>query len=299
MLLLTNASSVPHKLQLVTGSAATVDVHASWVDYSNANPPVVQGDTMGSLNTAITTATTTDIVAAPAANEVRNVKTLHIRNKHASTSTDVTVVLDQNGTDFELHKANLGPGEQLEYVEGIGFFEVQAAVTSTTGGSTNFASSSSAAGFSSDTYVTGSALDLDALGAPTVGRCYHWRLIVSKTAAGTATPIVTVRVGTAGTTSDTARLTFTWGAGTAAVDRGEIEMEALFTTVGASAVLRGKANFTTNLTTTGLSNAVKALQVTSSAFDATVANSIIGLSYNGGASASHTIEYVGAYTDNF
>lgn len=124
MLLLTNASSVPHKLQLVTSAAVTVDVHASYVDASNAVPPVVQGDTMGSLNTAITTATTTDIVAAPAANEIRNVKTLHIRNKHATLSVDVTVVLDQNGTDFELHKTTLRAGDMLEYVEGLGFFTV-------------------------------------------------------------------------------------------------------------------------------------------------------------------------------
>jgi hypothetical protein len=40
----------------------------------------------------------------------RNVKTLHIRNKHASTSTDVMVVFDQNGTDFELWQVNLAPG---------------------------------------------------------------------------------------------------------------------------------------------------------------------------------------------
>jgi hypothetical protein len=63
MLLLTATTD---KLQLVTGSAATVDVHASYVDASQANPPVVQGDTMGRQNTAITTAATTDIVAAPA-----------------------------------------------------------------------------------------------------------------------------------------------------------------------------------------------------------------------------------------
>jgi hypothetical protein len=108
-----------------------------------------------------------------------------------------------------------------------------------------------------------------------------------------------VRVGTAGTTADTARLTFTWGAGTAAIDRGEIELEALFTSVGAgtSAVLRGKANWTTNLSATGLSSNVHALQVTSAGFDSTVANSVIGLSYNGGASAVHTVEWSTAFTD--
>jgi hypothetical protein len=112
------------KLQLVTGSAATVDVVASYMDASNAVPPVVQGDSSGSTPTAITTATTTDIVPAPAASEIRRIKALHIRNKHATTATDVTVVLDRSGTDYELHKVALAPGEALEYIEGVGFFEL-------------------------------------------------------------------------------------------------------------------------------------------------------------------------------
>lgn len=287
------------KLQLVTGSAATVDVVASYADASMAAPPVVQGDTFGTTPTAITTATTTDIVPAPAAGEMRKIKSLYIRNKHATTSTDVTVVLDRSGTDYELHEASLDPGETLEYEEGIGFFELASSTPVPLG--TNFANTASAAGFATDTYIANSALDLDALGAPRVGRCYHWRFIVSKTAAGIAAPVLTVRVGTAGTTADTARLTFTWGAGTAAADRGEIELDCLFTSVGSgtSAVLRGKANFTTNLATTGLSNAVKSLQVTSGGFASTVANSVIGLSWNGGTSAAHTIEYVAGYTDDF
>lgn len=121
--------STTDKLQLVTSAAATVDVVASYMDSDNANPPVVQGDTMNTQLTAITTATTTDIVAAPASNERRNVKTIHIRNKHATTATDVTVMFDRSATDYELHKANLLPGEALEYVEGIGFFKLAGVAT--------------------------------------------------------------------------------------------------------------------------------------------------------------------------
>ena len=112
------------KLQLVTSAAASVDVVASYMDASMAAPPVVQGDTANTQVTAITTATTTDIVAAPAASEMRRIKALHIRNKHATTATDVTVVLDRSATDYEMHKVNLLPGEALEYIEGIGFFEL-------------------------------------------------------------------------------------------------------------------------------------------------------------------------------
>jgi len=119
MLLLTATTD---KIQLVTSAATNVDVHASFVDASNANPPVIQGDSMGRLNTAISTATTTDIVVAPGSGDVRNVKMLSIRNKSTSTSNDVSVVFDQNGTDFELVKVTLPAGATLEFVEGVGFY---------------------------------------------------------------------------------------------------------------------------------------------------------------------------------
>lgn len=113
-----NLVATTDKLQITTSAAVTVDAHASYLDY-------VTGETTtapGRQNTAITTATTTDIVASPAASTTRNVKTLHIRNKHASASVVVTVIYDQNGTDFELYKATLLAGEAIEYVEGVGFF---------------------------------------------------------------------------------------------------------------------------------------------------------------------------------
>jgi hypothetical protein len=98
------------KLQLVTDSTATVDVHASGMDLPTGASPVT---VPWKQNTAISTATTTDIVAAPAASTSRNVKTLHIRNRHATTAATVTVVFDANGTDYELHQAviNAGPSQ--------------------------------------------------------------------------------------------------------------------------------------------------------------------------------------------
>jgi hypothetical protein len=292
MLLLTATTD---KLQLVTSAAGTLDVHASFIDMSNADPPVVKGSTSGKQNTAITTATTTDIVASPAASTTRNVKTLHIRNKHASTATDVTVVYDQNGTDFDLWKCNLGPGEALEYIEGIGFFEVNAAFV--TGVTTNRSTAAQGAGFSSDTYLTGSSVPL---GTPVVGTTYILTFDVTKTAAGTATPIVTVRVGTAGTTSDTSRCAFTFSAGTAATDTGTFTVTCTFRTVGSgtSAVLQGRAQLDSQ-PTTGLSSLIHSVQTTGGGFDSTVANSIIGASYNGGTSASHTVQLVTAEIRTF
>lgn len=111
------------KLQLTTSAAGSVDVLAFWVDRDQSSGAV------GAANrqlSAIVTATTTDIVAAPGASTTRNVKQLHIRNKHASLSNDVTVIFDANGTDYEIHKVTLRPGEALEYVEGVGFYVLAA-----------------------------------------------------------------------------------------------------------------------------------------------------------------------------
>jgi hypothetical protein len=114
-------------LELVTSAAADVDVTASYVDISNAVPPVTQGT--GTQLTAINTAATTTIVAAPGASKYRNVKALTIRNKHASLATDVTVVLDRSTVNYELHKVTLAAGSVLEFIEGIGFFTINPTTT--------------------------------------------------------------------------------------------------------------------------------------------------------------------------
>jgi hypothetical protein len=103
------------KIQLVTSAAGTVDVLASWVDN---NAGTIDGDSTAS---AITTATTTDIVAAPASSVIRNTKTINVRNKHASNSNTVTVQWTDGTTTVELFKLSLAAGEVLTYVEGIGW----------------------------------------------------------------------------------------------------------------------------------------------------------------------------------
>jgi hypothetical protein len=153
-------------------------------------------------------------------------------------------------------------------------------------------------GFATDTYLTGSSISIPP-GVLKIGAMYRCTFDVSKTAAGTATPIVIVRFGTNGTTADTARLTFTFTAGTAAADVGMFDIYALFRTVGASGVMQGRARITHNLSITGIVNLVSpTLQVTSGAFDTTVANSIIGCSVNGGASAAWTVQLVEAELAN-
>lgn len=144
-----------------------------------------------------------------------------------------------------------------------------------------------------DTYLTGSFIAMPA-GYPVAKSVYRAVFDVSKTAAGTATPIVTLRFGTAGSTADTAVATFTFGAGTLAIDSAIVDVQAKFRTVGSgtSAVLEAWARASTNLTTTGWSNAVKVVRVISSGFNSTTANAGLGLSYNGGTGAVHTVEGV-------
>lgn len=280
------------KLSLITSAAATIDVVAAFMDISGAVPPVIQGDTSGNQLTAITTANTTDIVATPASTEIRNVKTLHIRNKHASLSCDVTVQLNRSGTLYELHKCTLVAGASLEYIEGIGFFVLSNGVDVSPRVNESV---SSQTGFAADTYLVGSSLAVP-VGWPIVGSAYKLVFDVTKTAAGTGTPTITIRYGINGTIADTSRCSFVFGAGTAAVDVGRFEVLCDFRTVGSAgaAVIQGLASLTSNLTVTGISNAVKAVLNTGGGFDSTVASSFIGASYNGGASAAHTIQLVRA-----
>ncbi len=287
-------------LRVITGSAADLDCVVSFMEYSDANPPVVSSPSTQFTN--ITTATTTTVLGAPSdGTHRRKIKAVSIVNTHASASTTVRVVIERTGpVTWDLFNTiTLQPGESLTFTEGLGWF-YNAKAGSVPAGTTNWMTGANQSGFATDTYMNNSVLKLDGLGPPTIGRGYHWQFILSKTAAGTATPIIIVRTGTAGTTADTARVTFTWGAGTAAVDRVEVELDVRFIAVGSgtTAVLRGKANGNSNLATTGWSNAVKALQpADSGGFDSTAAGLLIGLSYNGGTSAVHDIEYMVAETD--
>jgi hypothetical protein len=282
------------KLQLVTGSAATVDVVCSYMDGTAAAPLVVQGDTSGTQLTAITTATTTDILGTPAASELRRVLFMTVRNKHATTSTDVTVVLDRSGTDYELYKVALAPGETLEYIDGTGFYELAASPVVPTW--TN-KSTASQAFSTTDAYVIGSSVPLAGLGTPTIGLMYDCSFDMAKT-AGTGAVVIIVRVGTAGSTADTARLTFTMDAGTSVADTAVFVVRAMFRAVGGSAVLQGRCMMVNSgPTTTGFRDATPTLgvvQATSGTFDSTVANSIIGCSFNGSTAFAGTAQLVEA-----
>lgn len=259
-------------------------------------------DAYGSLFQGALSTTATALVGPAAGTDVI-VSNMTINNTGASTRV-VTFYKTKNSATYDT-TTEWGPavvllaGESAGWNDGWTVYNINGiAKRAETSGAqlvTN-ASVAEQTGFSSDTYLAGSSLALPT-GLIRVTTNLFWRFDVVKTAAGSATPIIIIRFGTAGAIGDTARVTFTFSAGTAASDRGIIEVCANFRTVGSgtSAVLAGSAQLDHQLATTGLNSTTTGMQtlaVTSGGFDSTVADSKIGLSVNGGSSAAWTITTV-------
>lgn len=105
MLLLTSITSI---IRLVTYTAANVSVNASWAD--NASGIFTVGSTP---TTGITTATTTTVVASPAASTQRNVRNLSIVNEHVSVAADIVVEHYDGTTAIPIWEGSLGSNEKL------------------------------------------------------------------------------------------------------------------------------------------------------------------------------------------
>lgn len=105
------------KLQAVLSGAVTTNQLPCMVSYSDDNGTTYVGGTQ-LTNTNSTTAV--DICAAPGASTVRDIDYLSIRNRDTAAAT-VTVILDDNGTDYEIVKATLAVGDQLVYTHSDGW----------------------------------------------------------------------------------------------------------------------------------------------------------------------------------
>lgn len=109
MILLTSTSDI---VRIVTSAAAnSIDVHASYVDLSGTTI------TPGRTNTKITTATTTTVVASPAASTSRNLKGMYVTNNSTGTNCTVAVQHFDGTNSVELIEVILLPGENLGYRE--------------------------------------------------------------------------------------------------------------------------------------------------------------------------------------
>jgi hypothetical protein len=105
-------------IRIITTGTQPIDVHASWADLTNTTGNVTPGRT----NTAITTATTTVVVASPAASvDDRVVKSLTVRNKHATQSNTVCICHFDGTVEIELLKVTLPAGFWIHYDENRGF----------------------------------------------------------------------------------------------------------------------------------------------------------------------------------
>ncbi len=154
----------------------------------------------------------------------------------------------------------------------------------------NASVASQGAGFSTDTYADGSDVEIPkvGLGEKTL---LQWTISASKTAAGVATPVYSIRFGSARSTADTARLQITGPAQTAAADVGVISIRAVVRSVGTSGVIQGTASVVHNGALAGFTNNVSGVvQATSAGFDnRLLGGQFVGLSINAGAAAAWTI----------
>jgi hypothetical protein len=149
-----------------------------------------------------------------------------------------------------------------------------------------------------DTYIAGSFVTIPA-GRLQAKSIYRLRMQLQKTSTtgSTATPIATVRLGTAGTTADTARATLTFPAQTAVADDGFLEVFVSFRTVGSgtAAVISSHGILDHRLASTGLVNTNTGFaKAVSAGFDSTVAGLGIGVSFNGGTSFAGNTDLVQA-----
>ncbi len=203
-----------------------------------------------------------------------------------SVFTRSAVAADDGILIYDKSDTTLDPSGSLKKLSLPGLSEIQRKLTS------NFAITDTGAGFATDTYVVGSDIVLPE--DPAVGSVYHALVKISKTGAGTATPIFNLRVGT-GVVGDTSRCTLTFAAGTGVADVALVEVWFLFTGTPTALVINGEGSARNNLAVTGWSGTSKQASNVGSSYNGTSsAGSKIGLSYNGGTSASHTIQFVRA-----
>lgn len=170
-----------------------------------------------------------------------------------------------------------------------------AGIVRTLGFLTNYSTASQAPAATTRTYITGSNIAIPS-GKLQIGTCFRWTFNMTKTGAGTATSTIDVAVGTAGTTADTARVSFTKPAGTAVIDEAYCEIVAICRgPLSASGVFSGEFFMVHNLQITG--HAIipcVVVNTISGTFDVTVANLIVGVCITTGTADAITIQQVTA-----
>lgn len=156
-------------------------------------------------------------------------------------------------------------------------------------GIVNFSTAAQSPTAATRTYLTGSNILIPA-GALQAGTRFRWVFNMTKTAAGIAASTIDIAFGTAGTTADTARVSFTKPAGTAVIDEAFCQVDAIVRNTGAAGVVAGLFTMTHNLAATGHAVIPVVNVVTISAgFDTTTVTNI-GLCLTSGAADAITLQ---------
>lgn len=147
---------------------------------------------------------------------------------------------------------------------------------------------------STRTYVTGSDIGVFTAAQIQVGTIIEWDMSITKTGAGVASSTFDIAFGTAGSTADTARVSFTKPAGVGNVDTCHVHIAAVVKTNSASGVVLGDFVLTDDQTGAGgflaSGKYASVLQVQSSTFDTTTPTHV-GICITTGASDAYTINY--------
>jgi hypothetical protein len=177
-----------HTLEVTTSAAVAVDVSVSYVDHT------VTGGTLGGQDTLISTATTTTVLAAPAASTQRQIKMVNILNT-SGTACTVTVKKDVGGTEYDLAQVVIGPLERLQYLDGLGwqsFTNSGGVKSSINQGSATITNALSAAVLASNVVnnnaTANTIASVTGLGFPVLaGKTYYFKFVIQYTAQATTT----------------------------------------------------------------------------------------------------------------
>ena len=148
------------------------------------------------------------------------------------------------------------------------------------------------------TYMAGSAIGPFTANQLKVGTTIRWHFQLVKTGAGTATSVFDIAFGTAGTTADTAQVSFTKPAGTAAADTAWVDIECQIQTIGTSGVAVGTFRLIHNLAATGFSVLPGVVLTTTSSTFSTATPTYVGLCATIGTGETVTMGQVSAEAIN-
>lgn len=159
----------------------------------------------------------------------------------------------------------------------------------------NYSTAQQAFTAATKTYVTGSQVQIPD-GGLKVGSKIRFKLNLAKTAAGVATSLFELVIGTLGTIADTTRASFTKPAGTAAADEGVVTIEAVVRSISATGTIAAEFVLVHNLAATGHAQVpVVAISSVPAAFDTrALGGQYIGLCLTTGAADVATTEVVEA-----